>query len=169
MSHLAHQQQAAAIAPPRAVVLTLSDTRTPATDTSGQAIVKLLAAQQVAVMTHDLIKDDPDALRAWLDHWLGHADIDLVLTTGGTGVSSRDNTVPVIESFLDTPLPGFGELFRALSYPQIGPAAMLSRALGGVAQGKLLFALPGSKNAVELAMTKLILPELKHLLDQIRR
>lgn len=169
MSHLAHQSQASALAPPRAAVLTLSDTRTPATDTSGQAICALLQEHQIAVMAHDLIKDDPDALRGWLDRWLGRADLDLLITTGGTGVTSRDNTVPVIQSVLDTPLPGFGELFRMLSFQQIGSAAMLSRALGGVARGKLLFALPGSTNAVELAMTKLVLPELKHLLDQLRR
>ena len=95
--------------------------------------------------------------------------MDAILTNGGTGIARRDHTIAVIERTLTLPLPGFGELFRLLSWEQIGPAAMLSRACGGIAHGKLLFAMPGSTKAVELAMTKLILPEMGHLLFELRK
>ena len=93
--------------------------------------------------------------------------MDAIVCTGGTGISRRDNTVPIIESLIETLIPGFGELFRLLSYQQIGTAAMLSRALAGVAAGKLVFALPGSIKAVELAVDRLILPELAHLVYEL--
>ena len=100
---------------------------------------------------------------------LAHPDVDAVLTNGGTGISRRDQTIDVIERLIEQPLPGFGELFRMLSWEQIGSGAMLSRAAGGIVHGKLVFAMPGSTGAVELAMTKLILPEMKHLLRELRK
>jgi molybdenum cofactor biosynthesis protein B len=152
----------------RCAVLTLSDTRTAETDTSGRRARELLEADAHTVVHHEILPDDPAALGVALDALLARADVDAVLTNGGTGISRRDQTISVVERLIDTPLPGFGELFRMLSWDQIGSGAMLSRAAGGVARGKLLFAMPGSTKAVELAMTKLILPELKHLLHELR-
>jgi molybdopterin adenylyltransferase len=154
----------------RCAIVTLSDTRTTETDTSGRRIRELLAGQGHTVARQQIIKDDPAALAALLDAHLADAAVDVILTNGGTGVSRRDNTIAVVESRLTVPLPGFGELFRMLSWEQIGSGAMLSRAAGGVAgNDKLLFAMPGSTKAVELAMTKLILPELRHLLFELRK
>lgn len=168
MSADAHKQAARSVVP-RCAVVTLSDTRTLATDTSGQTIIRLLEQDGAQVVDRLLLKDDPDDLRRHLDDLLSRDALDAVLLTGGTGIARRDTTVPVIESLLDTPLPGFGELFRMLSYEQVGSAAMLSRALGGVARGKILFAMPGSTKAVELAMIRLILPELRHLIEHLSR
>jgi len=153
----------------RCAVVTLSDTRTAETDTSGQLIRKLLSDDGHTVARYEILPDDPDRLAALLDELIASADIDVILTNGGTGISPRDQTISVIEQRLTVPLPGFGELFRMLSWQQIGSGAMLSRAAGGVASQKLLFALPGSYKAVELAMTSLILPELRHLLHELRK
>ena len=153
----------------RCAIVTLSDTRTEQTDTSGQRIRELLLAENHQVTRYDLIPDDPARLGRLLDELMNDDYVDAILTNGGTGVSRRDHTIGVIEQKLTLALPGFGELFRMLSYEQIGSGAMLSRAAGGVAGAKLLFAMPGSTKAVELAMTKLILPELKHLLRELRR
>ena len=168
MAYHAHQQAAQSISA-RCAIITLSDTRTEATDKSGQAIRSLLASANHTVALHKIIPDDPDALEPLLLSCLADPNIDCILTNGGTGISPRDQTIPVIEKHLAPILPGFGELFRQLSYDQIGSAAILSRAVGGIAQGKPLFALPGSTKAVELALTQLILPELGHLLSELRK
>ena len=154
---------------PNCAVVTLSDTRDASTDTSGRRIAELLEQAGCHVASSVIIPDDSAQLVRLLDELLDNAAIDVILTNGGTGVSRRDNTVAVVERKLTTPLPGFGELFRMLSWQQIGSGAMLSRAAGGVANGTLLFAMPGSTKAVELAMTKLILPELRHLLFELRK
>ena len=153
----------------RCAVLTLSDTRTGETDKSGRRIRELLEADGHAVAHYRILPDDPQRLSEELAALLVRDDVDAVLTNGGTGISRRDQTVTVIERAIETPLPGFGELFRMLSWEQIGSGAMLSRAAGGIAKGKLLFAMPGSTAAVELAMTKLILPEIRHLLAELRK
>lgn len=153
----------------RCAVITLSDTRTEETDKSGRRIRDLLEGAGHVVSRYQLIPDDLDALHALLTEMLAAQDLDVVLTNGGTGVSRRDTTVEVVETHLDQTLPGFGELFRMLSWQEIGSGAMLSRAIGGISRGKLLFAMPGSTGAVELAMTKLILPELKHLVHELRK
>jgi molybdenum cofactor biosynthesis protein B len=153
----------------RCAVLTLSDTRTADTDRSGRRIRELLESDGHAVAHYRILPDEPGELSAELQSVLPRPDVDAVLTNGGTGISRRDQTVAVIENVIDLPLPGFGELFRMLSWEQIGSGAMLSRALGGVARGKLLFAMPGSTAAVELAMTRLVLPELRHLLGELRK
>jgi len=168
MSYEAHETMAAGIKP-RCAVVTLSDSRRPQTDTSGQTIVRLLTEADAAVVDTKLMPDEPDMLRQLLVDWLDRPGLDLILTTGGTGISTRDHTIDVLETFIETPLPGFGELFRMLSWEQIGAGAILSRAAGGVAKGKLLFGLPGSPAAVELAMSQLILPAMKHLLRELRR
>lgn len=150
----------------RCFVLTVSDTRTEATDTGGRAIVDLLTAAGHEVIGRAIVKDDPDQVRALV---LGHAaagHAQAVITTGGTGISARDSTYEALSSLLDKRLDGFGELFRMLSYEQIGPAAMLSRATAGIANRCIVAALPGSEAAVRLAMEKLLLPELGHLVEQ---
>ena len=154
----------------RCAIITLSDTRTPETDTSGQTIRRLLESASHVVAEYRLLRDDPDALARELEAFHNRNDIDAILTNGGTGISRRDQTIRVVERAIEQPLPGFGELFRMLSWEQIGSGAMLSRAVGGIARGgKLIFAMPGSTKAVELAMTKLILPELAHLLRELRK
>ncbi|CAN5422454.1 molybdenum cofactor biosynthesis protein MoaB [soil metagenome] len=169
MAYAEHQQQSQAIVC-RFAVITLSDTRTPETDTSGQTISRLLTEAGHAVGLYKLLPDDPvEAFSALLENCLVDDQIHAIVTNGGTGIYKRDLAVPAVEQIIDTPLPGFGELFRVLSYEQIGSGAMASRAVGGVARRKPVFALPGSTKAVELAMTKLILPEIRHLLGELRK
>jgi molybdenum cofactor biosynthesis protein B len=172
MSYDEHKQAASDIRA-RCAIITLSDTRTPDTDTSGQRIRELIESASHDVAAYALIPDDPQRLRESLTQLLSGHDVDVIITTGGTGISKRDNTVAVLRELLTTELPGFGELFRMLSYQQIGSGAMLSQAIGGVIRSAshdaLLFALPGSTKAVELAMNDLILKELKHLLNELRR
>ena len=136
----------------RCAAITLSDTRTEATDKSGRRIRELLEAAGHATVHYQLLPDDPAALEPAMRDLLARADVDVVLTNGGTGISRRDQTIGVIERLLERPLPGFGELFRMLSWEQIGSGAMLSRARRRHhAGGKLVFAMPGSTAAVELA------------------
>jgi molybdenum cofactor biosynthesis protein B len=149
--------------------LTVSDTRTEATDTSGRAIADLLAAADHDLTGRAIVKDNPeDVLRA-VSEQLASADVQVIITTGGTGLTSRDSTYEAIAALIEKRLDGFGELFRRLSYDDIGPAAMLSRAVAGTARGKFVAALPGSEAAVRLAMTKLLLPELTHIVQQISK
>jgi molybdenum cofactor biosynthesis protein B len=168
MAHDQHRRSAESIVA-RCAVITLSDTRTPETDTSGQTIRELLTGAGHTVHTSEILPDEPKRLAAALQVLLDDSDVDAILTNGGTGISRRDQTIGVIERAIEQPLPGFGELFRMLSWNQIGSSAMLSRAAGGIARGKLLFAMPGSTKAVELAMKQLILPELRHLLLELRK
>ena len=154
-----------------ACVLTISDTRTVQDDSSGAFLRSELEAAGHTVAGYQIVKDDPEAIRAALESWLESNTAQVILTTGGTGIAKRDNTVPVIESLLAVTLPGFGELFRQLSYPQVGAAAMLSRAVGGLALGRqcLLFALPGSLNAVQTAWQGIFKDELAHLVFETVR
>lgn len=145
-------------------VLTISDTRTEATDTSGRLIRDVLQQHGHRVLHYAIVPDDAPAIDAQLRNWLADPQLQLICTTGGTGIANRDTTVEVVQRLLDKPLDGFGELFRMLSYEQVGPAAMLSRAVAGLADEAFIFAMPGSSKAVDLAMQKLILPELAHLL-----
>ncbi len=168
MAYSQHLQDSASESA-RCVVITLSDTRTEQTDSSGRTIRDLLAAAGHRVIEYRIIRDEAADLHDVLTEVLAREDIDAVFTNGGTGISRRDQTIEVIERHLDQTLPGFGELFRFLSHQQIGSGAMLSRAIGGVGRGKLIFAMPGSTPAVELAMTRLIVPELKHLLREMRK
>ena len=168
MSYQQHVESADQIVA-RCAVVTLSDTRDESSDTSGTTIKRLLSEQGHQVALYRILKDDPATLDALLRELLARDDVDCILTNGGTGISRRDMTVGVVERAIEQPLPGFGELFRMLSYEQIGSGAMLSRAVAGVARGKLLFAMPGSTKAVELAMTRLVLPEIRHLLFELRK
>ena len=167
MSHLDHK--ATSPASVRCYVLTISDTRTPATDTSGIAIAELLEANGHEVAGRAIVRDDPEAIRSALQQQLDDAAPQVIITTGGTGITSRDSTYEVVCNLLEKRLEGFGELFRMLSYQEIGPSAMMSRACAGTAQGKIIVSLPGSENAVRLGMTKLLLPELGHLVRELSR
>jgi molybdenum cofactor biosynthesis protein B len=153
----------------RCYVVTISDTRTEETDTGGRAIVELLRAAGHAIVGHTIVKDDPEAVRGTLERQLANPDVQVIITTGGTGITSRDSTYEAVSSLLDKRLDGFGELFRMLSYQQVGSAAMLSRACAGLVAGHIVAALPGSEAAVRLAMEKLLIPELGHLVREATR
>jgi molybdenum cofactor biosynthesis protein B len=168
MAYQEHLQSAKDISA-RCAVITLSDTRDETTDKSGARIKELLTDAGHVIEMYRVIPDDVAKLESLLQEILAGSQVDAILTNGGTGISRRDQTIAVIERNIDRPLPGFGELFRMLSYEQIGSGAMLSRAVGGIAKGKVVFAMPGSTKAVELAMTKLILPEIQHLLLELRK
>lgn len=165
------QQEHKAAAPVRVrcFVLTVSDTRTEATDTSGNAIAELLAAAGHEVAGRTIVKDEPADVARVVAEQLALADVQAVITTGGTGLTARDSTYEAIDALIEKRLDGFGELFRMLSYHEIGPAAMLSRAVAGTARGTFVAALPGSEGAVRLAMTKLLIPELGHIAQQIAK
>lgn len=150
-------------------ILTVSDSRTPATDTSGALIRELLTAAGHTVVDSRIVPDEPARIRAELAAWADRAELHAILSNGGTGIAGRDTTYDAVVGLLEKRLDGFGELFRMLSYAEIGAAAMLSRAIAGVYRGKLLVAMPGSRNAVELAMTKLIVPEIGHLVYEIAK
>ena len=147
-------------------VLTVSDTRTLETDRGGTLLVELLSAAGHTVAARRILPDDPAALQRLLVTWIADPGIEAILLTGGTGVAPRDCTPEAVAPLIDKSLPGFGELFRSLSFQEIGPAAMLSRAIAGVAGTTLIFALPGSPAGVRLALERLILPELGHLVGQ---
>jgi molybdenum cofactor biosynthesis protein B len=146
-----------------AVVITVSDTRTLADDSGGALLVELLEGAGHRVVDRCLVRDEVDAIRAAIDAAVMRDDIHAVLLTGGTGIAVRDVTPEALEPILDRVIPGFGELFRMLSYQEIGSAALLSRALAGTARGRVVVALPGSRAAIRLAVEKLLLPELPHL------
>jgi molybdenum cofactor biosynthesis protein B len=164
-----HEHKARAPRQVTCAVLTVSDTRTPDTDTSGRAIASLLAEAGHPVAARHIVRDEPAEIRGWIESQLRSDAVQAVIVTGGTGITSRDRTYEAVAGLLDMRLDGFGELFRMLSYQEIGAAAMLSRACAGVASRKLLVLLPGSEAAVRLAMTKLLLPELGHLVREINR
>jgi len=151
------------------VVVTVSDTRTLETDSGGQAIVDLLTASGHQVVGRHILRDEPDPMRNLLADLSQQSGVDAILVTGGTGLGSRDHTFETVSRLLTKPLPGYGELFRMLSYAEIGPAAMLSRAVGGLVGRVVLLTMPGSPAGVRLAMEKLILPELGHLVREARR
>jgi len=150
-------------------VVTVSDTRTLETDTGGQTLVDLLTAAGHRVAARQIIPDEPERMRAVIGDLCGRDDVDAILMTGGTGLGSRDQTFETVSRLIDKPLPGYGELLRMLSYDQIGPAAMLSRATGGLIGQTVLLTMPGSRAAVQLALEKIILPELGHLVREARR
>jgi molybdenum cofactor biosynthesis protein B len=152
----------------RSAVITVSDTRTLETDESGAEVSRFLTEAGHQVVERTVVPDEPGRIALVLRHWLA-SDVDAVILNGGTGIAPRDGTVEVVRQFLDRELPGFGEIFRMLSYKQVGAAAMLSRAVGGIARGKAVFALPGSRRAVGLAMEKLIVPELRHVVYEARK
>jgi molybdenum cofactor biosynthesis protein B len=150
----------------RCFIVTVSDTRTIETDTSGRTIADLLVAAGHEVAGRAIVKDEPDLVRGTIERQLVAADVQAIITTGGTGITSRDSTYEAVSALLQKRLDGFGELFRMLSYEQIGPAAMMSRACAGLVAGRIVVSLPGSDAAVRLAMEKLLIPELGHMVEQ---
>ena len=172
-SSSAHQADALKLTktrPVRCAILTVSDTRTPQTDTGGPLIEKFLVHAGHGCVAKAIVRDEPPAIEAQLQKWLGDSEVQAILTTGGTGVARRDTTIEVVKRLLTVELEGFGELFRMLSYEQVKAAAMMSRAIAGLVirdadhgGETFIFAMPGSPNAVETAMAKLIAPQLAHL------
>ena len=162
-----HKQHAPRVV--RCFVVTVSDTRTEATDTGGRAIADLLTSAGHLVSGRALVKDDVSQVRTVVEAQLTNPEVDVVITTGGTGITSRDTTYEAIDAMIEKRLDGFGELFRMLSYEQVGAAAMMSRATAGLARGHIVIALPGSEAAVRLAMDKLVLPEIGHMVQQARK
>jgi molybdenum cofactor biosynthesis protein B len=152
----------------RCYVITVSDSRDETTDTSGQTIRSGLSAEGHQTAAYRIVKDEPVQIEELLNEALASADVDAVIVNGGTGIAPRDGTFEVVSRLLEKKLDGFGEIFRYLSYLDIGSAAIMSRAAAGTARGKVLISLPGSKGAVSLAMEKLILPELRHMVSQLQ-
>lgn len=148
-------------------VVTVSDTRKPDSDRSGSLIQELLQDAGHTVIAYSILKDEPKQIQGYLEILAQRSDIQAVIFNGGTGIAQRDTTYDAIVGLLEKTLPGFGEVFRWLSYQEIGSRAIASRAIAGVYQRKLIFSLPGSTGAVTLAMKQLILPELIHLVAQI--
>ncbi len=165
MSHKDHHAEADVYAKLRCAIVTISDTRTEENDRSGSLMQVRLDRAGHEVALYRIVPDNPAVIKNVMQKLAGK--VDAVLFNGGTGISKRDSTYEAVSAMLDKELPGFGELFRMLSYEEIGPAAMLSRATAGVYQDTLFFSTPGSLNAVKLALDKLILPELKHLVSEI--
>lgn len=166
-SHRVHQARGpASIA---CGVITCSDTRTPDTDTSGQLIRDLLTQAGHRIEACHVVKDEPVDVRELVRRLGESPTLDAMIINGGTGISRRDSTFEAIDSLLEKTLAGFGELFRYLSYKDIGSSAMLSRATGGLYKGKVVFSIPGSRGAVQLAMEALILPELPHIVGEMRK
>jgi molybdenum cofactor biosynthesis protein B len=153
----------------RVAVLTISDTRTPETDTGGNAIVELMREAGHEILHREIVRDDTPRIEEILEQLLTEVNVDAVITTGGTGISGRDTTYEVVSRLIDKKLDGFGELFRMLSYEEIGAAAMLSRAVAGAVGSKFVACLPGSANAVRLAMEALLVPEMAHIVFELRK
>lgn len=151
------------------MVLTISDTRDEQTDKSGKLMMDLIKSHDFVVKAYKIVKDEREQILSEVLEGIRRTEIDVIVTNGGTGLSNRDVTLEVMEQVIEKPIPGFGELFRMLSYEEIGSAAILSRAIGGIAKGTAIFSTPGSTGAVKLAMEKLILPELGHILKEIRK
>jgi molybdopterin adenylyltransferase len=157
-----HKQQSPASV--NCKVITVSDTRTKDTDKSGKLMTGLLEEAGHAVVSYSIVQDDYETIRETIYSAVSNPEIDVVLLTGGTGISSRDTTYEAVASLLDKELPGFGEIFRFLSFTEdIGSAAILSRAIGGTLSHTAVFSMPGSTGAVKLAMNRILLPELRHI------
>lgn len=169
MSEATKQHREAAPDSVRIAVLTISDTRTTENDTGGDVIVELMEAAGHEVVGRFIVRDEANQIRDRITTFLADSNVDAVITTGGTGISSRDTTYEVAERMIDKRLDGFGEIFRMLSYEEVGAAAMLSRATAGAVGTKFLACLPGSKNAVRLAVEKLLVPELAHVVFELKR
>jgi molybdopterin adenylyltransferase len=162
-----HKEAAASLGSFRGAVLTISDSRTEATDESGTILKEAIVAAGHQVGAYRLVKNEPDVVRATVSELAGQ--VDFIITTGGTGMSPRDLTIESCRPLFTKELEGFGDVFRLLSFQEIGSAAILSRATGGSVGQAMVFCLPGSKAAVRLAAEKLILPEIQHLLSQVRK
>lgn len=154
----------------RMAVLTVSDTRTKETDAGGQLVQRLARNEGLEIVEYDVVEDDIAAIRVIMSDWLEKDRIDVVITTGGTGIAKRDVTLEAVKPFFEKEIDGFGELFRYVSFSEdIGTKALLSRAAAGVVNDKAIFVLPGSRGAVKLAMERLILPEIQHIYSELNK
>jgi molybdenum cofactor biosynthesis protein B len=169
LSESVHQHREAAPETVRVAVLTISDTRTSETDTGGDVVEETMRGAGHAVVAREIVRDEATSIRTALVDLLARPEVDAVVTTGGTGISGRDTTYEVVERMVEKRLDGFGELFRMLSYEEIGAAAILSRALAGAVGTKFVASLPGSRNAVRLGMEKLLVPEIAHIVFELRK
>jgi molybdenum cofactor biosynthesis protein B len=169
LSESVHKHKESAPETVRVAILTISDTRTPETDTGGDVAEELLEGAGQEVVERRMVRDEVSGIRNTLIDLLARSDVDAVVTTGGTGVSARDTTFEVVERMVEKRLDGFGEIFRMLSYEEIGSAAIMSRALAGSVGIKFVASLPGSRNAVRLAVEKLLVPELSHIVFELRK
>jgi molybdopterin adenylyltransferase len=176
--HRANAARMAEKQPVTCAVLTISDTRTPETDQGGPLVEQLLERAGHECLKRAIVKDDPAQIEPQLTEWIDSGRFHAILTTGGTGISTRDTTIEVVRRLIDIELEGFGELFRMLSFQEVQGAAMLSRAVGGLVlpgrpsgdqRGVFIFAMPGSPHAIETAMTNLIVPQLAHLVWERKR
>lgn len=156
--------------PIRLAVLTVSDTRTKETDRSGQTVIRLAEEAGIEIAEYTICTDDQEAIASLVSGWLLHPEVDAIVTTGGTGIAQRDVTLEAVRPLFEKEIDGFGELFRYLSYAEdIGTKAVLSRAAAGSAKEKIIFALPGSTGAVTLAMRRIILPEIRHMIHELTK
>ena len=169
MSESVHRHRESAPEHVRLAVLTISDTRTPENDTGGDTIEELMRGAGHEIVERGIVRDDAARIRTELVNLLARPDVDAIITTGGTGISARDTTYEVVDRMLEKKLDGFGEIFRVLSYEEIGAAAILSRAVAGAVGTKLVACLPGSRNAVRLAVEKLLVPEISHVVFELRK
>jgi molybdopterin adenylyltransferase len=169
LSESVHEHREAAPETVRVAILTISDTRTHETDTGGDIAEELLRDAGQEIVARQIVRDEVIAIRNNLIDLLARSDVDAVITTGGTGISARDTTYEVVERMIEKQLDGFGEIFRTLSYKEIGAAAIMSRALAGSVGTKFIASLPGSRNAVRLAVEKLLVPELAHVVFELRK
>lgn len=164
-----HKAIAHKLGPVSVAVVTVSDTRTRANDTGGDLIEQRVTAGGHSVVYRDIVKDEPEQISALLNKIVSETPAQLILFTGGTGIAPRDTTYDVIARLIEKPMPGFGELFRMLSFAEVGAAAMLSRATAGTYKGRVILSMPGSPNAVQVAMDRLIMPEIEHLAWEVAR
>ena len=169
MSESVHKHRESAPETVRVAILTISDTRTRETDTGGDIAEELLRNAGQEVVARRIVRDELAGIRNNLVDLLARSDVDAVVTTGGTGISARDTTYEVVDRMVEKKLEGFGEIFRILSYEEIGAAAIMSRALAGAVGAKFVASLPGSRNAVRLAVEKLLVPELAHIVFELRK
>jgi molybdopterin adenylyltransferase len=169
LSESVHKHRESAPETVRIAILTISDTRTRETDTGGDVAEELLRDAGHEIVARRIVRDEVAGIRNNLVDLLASSDVDAVVTTGGTGISARDTTYEVVERMVEKKLEGFGEIFRMLSYEEIGAAAILSRALAGAVGTKFVASLPGSRNAVRLAVEKLLVPELAHVVFELRK
>jgi molybdenum cofactor biosynthesis protein B len=169
LSESVHQHREAAPEIVRVAVLTISDTRTSETDTGGDVVEETMRGAGHEVVAREIVRDEATSIRTALVDLLARPEVDAVVSTGGTGISGRDTTYEVVERMVEKRLDGFGELFRMLSYEEIGAAAILSRALAGAVGTKFVASLPGSRHAVRLGMEKLLVPEIAHIVFELRK
>jgi molybdenum cofactor biosynthesis protein B len=164
-----HEHKAHAARQVGCVVITCSDTRTPDTDTSGQLMMRLLKEHGHDIAAYHLVKDEPMQITSLIEKAVTHHGVQAILINGGTGISRRDSTFEAVDALLEKRLDGFGEIFRSLTYQDIGSAAIMSRATAGSFRGRIIISTPGSEGAVRLAMEKLVLPELGHMVQQLTK